>query len=134
MRAVDAYESLRRFGKPVFTTEDAAMRMRTTLSAASRTLSRLASTGLIQPLRHGLWSLSHDLDPLVLPEHLTAPFPAYVSLQSALYFHGMSRPESCAGPAGESPVAVIAGEPRSRLQPGGEILSVERSVKTLSVS
>jgi predicted transcriptional regulator of viral defense system len=29
------------------------------------------------------------LDPLLLPEHLTAPFPSYVSLQSALFFHGM---------------------------------------------
>ena len=29
------------------------------------------------------------MDPLALPEYLTAPFPAYVSLQSALYLHGM---------------------------------------------
>ena len=29
------------------------------------------------------------LDPLALPEYLTFPFPAYVSLQSALYLHGM---------------------------------------------
>jgi predicted transcriptional regulator of viral defense system len=29
------------------------------------------------------------VDPLALPECLTAPFPAYVSLQSALYLHGM---------------------------------------------
>lgn len=29
------------------------------------------------------------MNPLALPEYLTAPFPAYVSLQSALYLHGM---------------------------------------------
>ena len=28
------------------------------------------------------------LDPLAVPERLTAPQPAYVSLQSALYHHG----------------------------------------------
>lgn len=36
----------------------------------------------------------------------------------------------CAGHAGESPAAVIAGEPRSRLQPWGEIPTAERSVES----
>jgi predicted transcriptional regulator of viral defense system len=73
----------------VLTTDDAAVRLRTSLSAASRILSRLAARGLVVSLRRGLWSLRADLDPLALPEHLTAPLPAYVSLQSALYHHGM---------------------------------------------
>ncbi len=34
------------------------------------------------------------------------------------------------GLAGESPAAVIAGEPRSRLQPSGEIPAAERSVES----
>ena len=89
MTTLESYADLRRFGKPVLTTDDAAMRLRTTLSAASRILSRLESSGLARRLRHGLWSLQPDLDPLALPEYLTAPFPAYVSLQSALHLHGM---------------------------------------------
>lgn len=89
MRATDAYADLLRFGRPVITTDDAAVRLRMTLSATSRMLSRLARSGLVLPLRHGLWSLQLDLDPLVLPEYLAAPMPAYVSLQSALYYHGM---------------------------------------------
>jgi len=36
----------------------------------------------------------------------------------------------CVGLAGESPAAVIAGEPRSRLQPWGEIPAAERSVES----
>ncbi len=36
-----------------------------------------------------LWTLAAEIDPLRLPEHLTAPYPAYVSLQSALSLHGM---------------------------------------------
>jgi hypothetical protein len=40
-------------------------------------------------LRHGLWSLDPQIDPLLLPEHLTAPFPSYVSLLTALSRHGM---------------------------------------------
>lgn len=89
MKALDAYADLRRFGKPVVTTADVASRLRSTLSAASRLLRRLEASELVKSLRHGLWSLRPDLDPLALPEYLTAPFPAYVSCQSALYFHGM---------------------------------------------
>ena len=89
MKALDAYADLRRFGKPVVTTGDVAVRLRTTLSAASRILGRLESSGLVTALRRGLWSLRSDIEPLALPELLTVPFPAYVSLQSALYFHGM---------------------------------------------
>ena len=40
------------------------------------------------------------------------------------------RGASCIGLAGASPVAVIAGEPRSRLQPWGEIPTAERSVES----
>ena len=40
-------------------------------------------------LRRGVWAKPSHVDPLALPELLTAPFPAYVSLQSALYLHGM---------------------------------------------
>jgi predicted transcriptional regulator of viral defense system len=89
MRAIDAFVELRAFGRPVLTTEDAALRMRTTLSAATRTLQCLAARGLIARLRHGLWAVDPSMDPLVLPEYLTAPLPSYVSFQSALYFHGL---------------------------------------------
>jgi len=46
---------------------------------------------LLLPVRRGLWSLDLEIDPLRLPEHLTAPLPAYVSLQTALQLHGMIR-------------------------------------------
>src|SRR5437867_1818008 len=42
----------------------------------------------------------------------------------------MSRPESCAGLAGASPAAVIAGEPRSRHWSLGEIPAAERCVES----
>jgi predicted transcriptional regulator of viral defense system len=89
MRAIDAYADLRRFGKPVLTTADVAVRLRSTLSAASRTLGRLAAKGLVKQLRHGLWVMDPEIDPLLLPEYLTNPLPSYISLQTALYRHGM---------------------------------------------
>lgn len=89
LAVTEALGSLRRMDKPVLTTGDAALRLGLTRPAASRALARLAHAGLILRLRHGLWSLAPRIDPLILPDYLTAPFPAYVSLQSALQLHGM---------------------------------------------
>ena len=89
MKAADAYADLRRFGKPVMTSADAALRLRISLSAASRILAGLAKSGLALRLRRGKWTFDSRIDPLALPEYLTTPHPAYVSFQSALYLRGM---------------------------------------------
>jgi hypothetical protein len=89
MNAASALARLRGLGKPVVTTEDAALALRAERSAATQTLKRLAIAGLLKRIRHGLWAMDVNLDPLLLPEYLTAPFPSYVSFQSALFFHGM---------------------------------------------
>lgn len=89
MNAASALAHLRALGKPVVTTEEAALVLRLERSAATHTLTRLATAGLLKRIRHGLWATDVNLDPLLLPEYLTAPFPSYVSLQSALFFHGM---------------------------------------------
>jgi hypothetical protein len=73
----------------VVTTAEVSLYLGQTRSAASWALARLAKVGLVRRLRHGLWSLEREIDPLALPEHLTTPFPAYVSFQSALRVHGM---------------------------------------------
>lgn len=89
MNAASALARLRALGKPVVTTDDAALILHAERSAATHTLKRLATAGLLKRIRHGLWATDLNLDPLLLPEYLTAPFPSYVSLQSALFFHGM---------------------------------------------
>jgi predicted transcriptional regulator of viral defense system len=89
MNASFALAHLRALGKPVVTTDDAALALGAERSAATQTLKRLATTGLLKRIRHGLWATDSNLDPLLLPEYLTAPFPAYISFHSALFFHGM---------------------------------------------
>ena len=89
MKSSLAYADLRRFGRPVITTEEASLRLRASRSAACRTLDRLAQAGLVTRLRRGLWLLVERPDPLALAEYVAAPFPAYVSLQTALYHHGL---------------------------------------------
>lgn len=86
---VEVLGRLLRMGKTVLTTGDAALHLGISRSAATRALGRLSAARLVLPLRHGLWSLDPRIDPLLLPEHLTAPFPSYVSLLSALSLHGM---------------------------------------------
>lgn len=89
MRLVDAYAKLLAMKLPVFTTADAAACLRIAPAHASKLLTRLAESGLLNRLRRGLWTTGDDLQILALPQQLVAPFPCYVSLQSALYYHGM---------------------------------------------
>lgn len=89
MNAASALAHLRGLGKRVVTTNDVALALGMERSAATQTLKRLAAEGLLKKIRHGLWATDPALDPLVLPEYLTAPMPSYVSFQSALYLRGM---------------------------------------------
>lgn len=89
MNAASVLARLRALGKPVVTTADAVLALGASRSAVTQILKRLAAAGLLERVRHGLWAVDPALDPLVLPEYLTAPFPSYVSFQSALFFHGM---------------------------------------------
>ena len=89
MNAPRALGLLHGLHTPAFTTSDAAARIGLSLPATSQTLRRLRAAGLVQLLRRGLWSVREHLDPLVLAEYVAAPYPAYVSLHTALRLHGM---------------------------------------------
>jgi predicted transcriptional regulator of viral defense system len=89
MNAASALAHLRGLGKRVVTTNDVTLALGVERSAATHTLKRLAAEGLLKKIRHGLWAVDPVLDPLLLPEYLTAPLPSYVSFQSALYLRGM---------------------------------------------
>lgn len=89
MNGPEALAILRKLGVPAVDTADAAAALGLSTAAASQTLTRLARAGLVRSVRHGTWWLEDTLDPLRLPEHLTAPLPSYVSLQTALHRHGL---------------------------------------------
>ena len=89
MRLVDVHARLLRMDIPVFQTSDAAAYLGIGNAHASKLLSRLATSGHLARLGRGRWGFKDRIDPFALPEYLTAPFPSYVSLQSALYHHGM---------------------------------------------
>ncbi len=89
MTLLDALSTIASMDATAFTTSDAGARLRVPNPHASVMLARLAASGHVIRLRRGVWALPNRVDPLALPEYLTSPFPAYVSLQSALYLHGM---------------------------------------------
>jgi predicted transcriptional regulator of viral defense system len=86
---LDAFSALTAMDVRGFTTREAAARLRVPNGHASVLLARLAAGGHLLRLRRGVWAVPGRVDVLALPEYLTAPLPAYVSLQSALYLHGM---------------------------------------------
>lgn len=89
MRTADALGELQRLRRPVIETGEVIARLDVSPVRASQILRSLEQAGLVSRLRHGLWLLEPDADPLSIPPYLTAPFPAYVSLWSALSRHGM---------------------------------------------
>ncbi|MCU0785516.1 MAG: hypothetical protein MUF81_15995 [Verrucomicrobia bacterium] len=89
MKLIDVLARLQRHDQTVLETADMAAIVGVGKAHASKMAARLAEAGHLLALRRGVWAFPGRLDPLGLPERLTAPQPAYVSLQSALYHHGM---------------------------------------------
>ncbi len=71
-----------------FTTRDAATLLEVSISAAAKLLERLAVVGLVVRVMRGRWVIPDKFNRLCLPEFVAGQ-PAYVSLQSALSYHGM---------------------------------------------
>ena len=89
MRAAEAYGELLGLGRPIIETREAAARLDVSTSSASHLLRSMERNGLVRRLRHGVWALDSRIDSFALAPYLTAPYPAYVSLWSALARHGM---------------------------------------------
>ncbi len=89
MRSIEANRRLRDAGVAAFGTADASVLLEMTSSHASRVLERLCEAGQVVRLKRGVWAFPDRIEPLQVPEHLAAPDPCYISLQSALFYHGM---------------------------------------------
>jgi len=89
MKLVDVHAKLLEMNVAVFQTSDAAARLNIKNAHASKLLARLSSARHLVHLTQGLWAFKNMVEPIALPEYLTNPFPSYVSLQSALYYHDM---------------------------------------------
>lgn len=88
MDQTQALAKLRQQYVAAFTTRDAATLLSVSINAASKLLDRLDVVGLVTRVMRGRWVIPDKFNRLGLPE-LVAGQPAYVSLQSALSYHGM---------------------------------------------
>lgn len=89
MRLIEAYAKLKEFDQPVITTMATSALLNIKRTTASKLLTRLAKNGLLIRLKTGLWGIADRIDVLTLPAYLTSPLPSYISLHSALYYHGI---------------------------------------------
>jgi predicted transcriptional regulator of viral defense system len=90
MKSTDALAQLAQFGKRIVTTSEAAVLWNMSLATTTKTLSRLATSGLLQEVCRGVWSVGTTKPDLVdVVPVLTRPYPSYVSTYSALFRHGM---------------------------------------------
>jgi predicted transcriptional regulator of viral defense system len=89
MTLSEALVKIKSLEQRVFRTADVMAVLDIKKSHASKLLERLARHGHFVRLKRGLWAVAEGLEPLALVSHMTAPFPSYVSLQSALYYHDM---------------------------------------------
>lgn len=73
----------------ILQTNDVAAALNISIEHASQVLRRLSKAGFFIPLARGKWACHKNINPYELPEYLTGPVPSYISVQSALYYHGM---------------------------------------------
>ena len=89
MRLDEILARIRQTRQVVMRTADVMALLDVNKDHASHILSRLAGSGHFLRLKRGVWLVSETRDPLPLADYLTAPFPSYISLQTALYYHGL---------------------------------------------
>jgi predicted transcriptional regulator of viral defense system len=89
MKLIDAQAKLISLNRDIIQTADAASCLNISRVTASQILKRLAAAKILIPIARGLWAISDMKDPLRLPEFITTPYASYISLQTALFYHGM---------------------------------------------
>lgn len=89
MTLIEARNKIHQLHLPILHTHEVAKILGLSNSQASLILHRLQNAKEVLSLKKGLWLLDKNTNIFFIGEHLARPFPGYVSLQSALYLHGL---------------------------------------------
>lgn len=89
MKLLEAKQKLQHMQIPFLHTHEVAKILDLGNSQASLILHRLQEAGEVTSIKRGLWLLDPTTSTFSIGEQLARPYPAYVSLQSALYLHGI---------------------------------------------
>jgi predicted transcriptional regulator of viral defense system len=115
MNQTEALQRIQQLGVSSFETRDISALLRVAPANASVLLSRLASRGFVRRVARGRWSIGPQHNREQLAEQVAAPSLAYISLQSALFRHGLIEQVP------EVLYAVTLGRPRRVRTPSGTV-------------
>ncbi len=89
MNQIEALSQIDKLGTLGFETRDISALLRVSPANASMLLKRLAISGFVYRVARGRWVRANQENRERLVEQLAAPYPACISLQSALFLHGL---------------------------------------------
>ena len=89
MTLLEARRRILELGQDIVDVGDVAARLGVSTGYASKILSRLQRHQAATRLAGGTWAITDPVDRLRIPESLVAPALSYISLQTALFHHGM---------------------------------------------
>jgi predicted transcriptional regulator of viral defense system len=90
MTTVEVLSFLKNFQSPLVETRDVAEVLHISKDSAAKYLERLRSGQFVEKIGRGKWVIKDSkFDPLQVAEFLTSPNESYISLHTALFYHGM---------------------------------------------
>jgi predicted transcriptional regulator of viral defense system len=90
MTAVEVLGLLKKFDVPLIETRDVAEILRISKDSAAKYLEGLRHRNFVEKISRGKWIVKDaKFDPLQVAEFITAPRETYISLHTALFYHGM---------------------------------------------
>lgn len=89
MNLLEARRDLEKLGRSAFHIKEAAAALGINSAHACQVLKRLQDKEMALSLKRGIWALSKDIDPFLVPEALSFPYQSYISFHTALNYHGL---------------------------------------------
>lgn len=90
MTAIEVLSLLKDFDSPFVETRDVAEMLKISTDSAAKYLEVLRRKTFVEKISRGKWMIrGSKFDPLQVAEFLTAPRESYISLHTALFYHGM---------------------------------------------
>jgi predicted transcriptional regulator of viral defense system len=90
MTTLEVLERIQSLKMPFIQTRDLAGVLKISVSSTGKYLDALSKKSFLIKLTRGKWILNDkNIDPLAIAEFITSPLESYISLQTALFYHGM---------------------------------------------
>lgn len=90
MNSIDFLRQIQNINLPLLLTQDVARILKISSDSAGKYMQTLGRNNLVERLCRGKWIVKNSsFDPLQAAEFITSPKESYISLHSALFYHGM---------------------------------------------